>query len=81
MVFTIRFLQTVSDIRLDLLSNQLVIQEYNQYIKYYIFYKDKIRIKAIKLNRAQAKYLIYNSWYIAVFFFLRCNVLQIFKRR
>ena len=69
MVFTIRFLQTVSDIRLDLLSNQLVIQEYNQYIKYYIFYKDKIRIKAIKLNRAQAKYLIYNSWYIAVFFF------------
>ena len=71
MVFTIRFLQTVSDIRLDLLSNQLVIQEYNQYIKYYIFYKDKIRIKAIKLNRAQAKYLIYNSWYIAVFFFFK----------
>lgn len=54
MVFTIRFLQTVSDIRLYLLSNQLVIQEYNQYIKYYIFYKDKIRIKAVKLNRAQA---------------------------
>ena len=69
MVFTIRFLQTVSDIRLYLLSNQLVIEEYNQYIKYYIFYKDKIRIKAVKLNRAQAKYLIYNSWCIAVFFF------------
>ena len=59
----------MSDIRLYLLSNQLVIEEYNQYIKYYIFYKDKIRIKAVKLNRAQAKYLIYNSWYIAVVFF------------
>lgn len=70
MVFTIRFLQTVSDIRLYLLSNQLVIEEYNQYIKY-IFYKDKIRIKAVKLNRAQAKYLIYNSWYIAMFFFFK----------
>lgn len=52
MVFTISFLQTASDIRIHLLSNQLVIEEYNQYIKYYIFYKDKIRIKAAKLNRA-----------------------------
>lgn len=33
MVFTIRFLQTVSDIRIYLLSNQLAIEEYNQYIK------------------------------------------------
>lgn len=68
MVFTVRFLHTVSDIRRYLLSNQLVIEEYNQYIKYDIFYKANIRIKAVKLNRAQAKSLIYNSLYIVVYF-------------
>lgn len=68
MVFTVRFLHTVPDIRRYLLSNQLVIEEYNQYIKYDIFYKANIRIKAVKLNRAQAKSLIYNSLYIVVYF-------------
>lgn len=52
MVFTISFLQTVSDIRIYLLSNQLVIEGYNHYIKCNIFYKAKIRIKAVKLNGA-----------------------------
>lgn len=70
MVFNIRLLQIESDIRIYLLSNQLVIERYNQYIKYYMFDKAKIRIKAVKLNRAEAKCLIYKSLYIALLFFL-----------
>lgn len=68
MVFTISFPQTVSDIRIYLLSNQLVIEGHNHYIKCYIFYKPKIGIKAVKLNGAWAKYLAYNSLYIVVYF-------------
>lgn len=62
------------------MSNQLVLEGYNQYIKYAIFYKAKIGIKAVKSNRAQGKYLIYNSLYLAVYFIIH-NVLQILKRK
>lgn len=40
----------MSDIRIYSLSNQLVREDYNQYIKYDIVYN--IRIKAVKLNGA-----------------------------
>lgn len=48
MVLTERFSQTVSDIRICAMSNQLATEECHQYIKYDTFYKAKAGIKAVK---------------------------------